>query len=156
MFRTRDRNTFKRNATQLANNYSRAVLLIPLLSDAGNYDPISNAAIDVQNTTSYETGKTITGWKVVEMQARRGGATFTDLVLLAAGAGFAQGKIKLFFSKRMDEMMQEVVDDVFAYVYIDGQTYRPIGGIDNAGLFHADESFIELNSHTPRARATGY
>lgn len=153
---SRDALHVRKDMQSQANNYKETALLIPVETDTGNFDPLSRAGVDIQNTVSHATGKQITSWKVVRIKARITGQPFSTLMQVAMGANYDRTIKQLFFDKRHQDSMNQVFTNEMAYIYIDGVTYRPVGGIENAGIYRTDELYIEISSRTPRARATGY
>jgi len=154
MWSSRDKYNLQRDIEQLARSYRPITLLVPTESGTAKHDQFTDSALDVTDLTVTVTGQTIT-WKVYVMFVRLAGPTFTNLTM--AGPGHMDmGDLNIFIKIKDLPAFNQVVGDPDGYIYIDGETYKPYGGTDKAGVFRYDELRASCSKVTPRVRATGY
>lgn len=151
---SKDRLFVEGHMKALSTNYSRIYVLIPTATGTSNYDEMEDSPLDITNTSTSASGQTLT-WAAYEIYARLGGPTFTDLIT-ADGNGLEKGDIALFIKPTDYDLMQSVITNNRAYLYINKDTYRPFGTQNTAGVFNGNEYKVECKHYTPIVFATGF
>jgi hypothetical protein len=151
---SRDTYNLRRTAKQLSRNYRPITLLIPTETGTSNHDQVLDSSLDASDTSTTVTGQNFS-WKAQIIFVRLGGPTFTDL-MMAGPANYDKGELTVFIKPVDLPAFNQMLSDPDGYFYLDGETYRPYGGTDKAGVYRNDELRASCTKVTPRVRATGY
>lgn len=139
--------------------YTDAYFLYPTetectATDCG-HDELTDSGYNVSCSTCNGVGYTLS-WATWVVHAR---VKQIDLVqLMRSGPippGLEIGDAEIYLSERAKEMVERIEEESRAYVYIEGQRYRPTN-LSYDGVGRADEWRVELKRVHPEVRPTGY
>ena len=152
-----ERRNIQNDMRMLRANYRTVYLLYPTETECtvcGGADTFTDSAYDISCTNCNGLGYTLS-WETWQIQAR---IKQIDLVQMQAAGippGVEIGDAELYVSRDTKEMLVKILEETRAYVYIEGQRFRPTT-ITADGVGRADERRVELKRHNPEARPTGY
>ena len=156
---SRQRKHIRTDMRHMRGHYTAIYLLHPTETACTNpncgHDRLTDSAFNITCETCDGVGYTLT-WSTWRIFAR---VKQIDLVqLMRSGPippGLEIGDAELYISERAKEMIEAIKEESRAYVYIEGQRYRPTN-ISHDGIGRADEWRIELKRIHPEVRPTGY
>ena len=152
-----ERRAIRSDMRMIRGNYRMVYLLYPTETECtvcGGVDEFTDSAYDISCATCGGVGYTLS-WATWQIAAR---IKQIDLVQLQAAGippGIEIGDVELYVSLDTKAAIEKVREELRAYVYFDGQRFRPTT-ITADGVGTADEWRIELNRHNPEVRLTGY
>lgn len=138
-------------------NYRTVYLLYPTETECtvcGGVDPFSDSAYDISCATCGGVGYTLT-WAVWQIAARIKQIDMVQLQAAGIPPGIEIGDAELYVSRETKDATERVMEESRAYVYFDGQRFRPTN-ITADGVGTADEWRVELKRYNPEVRLTGY
>lgn len=142
---------------EVRGNYSTIYLLYPTESDCPEcaYDEMSDSGYDITCEACGGTGYLLS-WATWQVFGR---VKYTDPVqFMQPGTipfWIEIGDAELFVSETTSDMLDQILEEARAYVYIEGTSYRPTT-VAADGVGKQDEWRVELKRHSPEIRATGY
>lgn len=155
----RQRKHIRTDMRHMRGHYTAVYLLYPTETACTNpdcgHDELTDSAFDITCATCSGVGYTL-AWSTWRIFAR---VKQIDLVqLMRSGPippGLEIGDAELYISERAREMIEAIEEESRAYVYVEGQRYRPTN-TSYDGVGRADEWRIELRRFHPEVRPTGY
>lgn len=152
-----ERKAIRADMKAIRANYRTMYLLYPTETPCtvcGGVDEFTDSAYDISCPTCDGTGYTLS-WEAWQIAAR---IKQIDLVQLQAAGippGIEIGDAELYVSLDTKAAVEKVMEESRAYVYFDGQRFRP-ETVTADGVGTADEWRIELKRYSPTVRLSGY
>ena len=138
-------------------NYRTVYLLYPTETECtacGGVDTFTDSAYDVSCPTCGGVGYTLS-WAPWQIAARIKQIDLVQMQVAGIPPGIEIGDVELYVSRDTKEAIEKIREESRAYVYFDGQRFRPTT-ITADGVGTADEWRIELKRHNPEVRLAGY
>lgn len=152
-----ERKLIRSDMKVIRGNYRMVYLLYPTETECtvcGGVDEFTDSAYDISCANCGGVGYTLS-WQTWQIAAR---IKQIDLVQLQAAGippGIEIGDAELYVSRDTKAAIEKVMEEGRAYVYFDGQRFRPTT-ITADGVGTADEWRTELKRYNPEVRLTGY
>ena len=157
MLRWMERRQLREDMKMLRANYRAVYLLYPTETECtacGGVDEFTDSAYDISCTTCNGVGYTLS-WATWQIAARIKQIDLVQLQTVGVPPGIEIGDAELYVSLDTKEAVERIMEESRAYVYFDGQRFRPTN-VTADGVGRADEWRIELKRHSPEVRLTGY
>ena len=141
---------FKRDSNTAMQGYREVVLVLPTVTSGSNYDSFSDGPYDItgtgHSTATYATYRAHARIKIIQ--------DTTLAQMHQAVPGLEVGDYLLYFSYLDQPVLQKMVDNQDAYMYIDGNVFRH-QNISLNGVGQAFDVYCHAKRYAAKFRATG-
>ena len=119
-------------------------VLIPIFGD-GAFDQDTQSGLDISDGTG--TGRTV-GWEVYQLVCHIRPVDESLITWGPVPSGVQSGDTLLYVSPQSKALMQRARDNEYAYLVIDGDTFR-VTGITAVGIGQAEEYAVTCKKFSP-------
>ena len=142
----------QRDAHDARNSYREVVLVYPNITTGSNYETFTDSPYDISASQSEYKSITFTTYR-----ARARIKIIQDTSILGLGpavSGLSVGDYLLYFRAEEYPQVKRVLDEEFAYIFVDGDTFRP-NNITMNGVGRNFDATVHAKKYSPKFRAEG-
>lgn len=142
----------RQDAHDTRNDYREVVLVYPNITEGANYESFTDAPYDISAQQHDYKGITYTTYR-----ARARIKIIQDTSIIGLGQavpGLEVGDYLLYFRDNEYEQVKRVLDEMNAYIYADGITFRP-NNITWNGVGKNFDVAVHARKYSPKFRAEG-